>query len=486
MKCQKHKCFQDPTQFSQLYYVIGICFNSGQSILEEYLMTAIHPTALFRLSVLGPLTSRINLERGELCTILKELANQAYLIPGSKRTYLSRQTIEKWYYDWQKGGIDALAPKVRQDKNNSRLSKIIQDRLLVVKLDNPSRSIRTLIKILENQGLVTKDKLAKATVHRFLRSKQLSQRSKTSVDTIERRSFVAAHAGDLWQGDVLHGPTIATPNGMRKTYLVSLLDDASRLITHSAFCLGETALDIEGVLKQAILKRGLPKKLVIDNGPAYRAISLQGICARLRIRLVYCRAREPEAKGKLERYHRTFREQFLNEIHTHKLTSLDDLNARLWAWVEHDYHQTPHSQLEDKKTPLERYRQDIIHIQLLGLQATQLNEIFYHRELRKVRKDATVHWEGLIYEVPHLYVGQTITLVVDSHQQKALYIESASGERLGEVTLLDKIANLQRKRQRPNLTSTPNAPRVIDAVEHAYDQYQAELDLTNTTITTKK
>ena len=76
--------------------------------------------------------------------------------------------------------------------------------------------------------------------------------------------------------------------------------------------------------------------------------------------------------------------------------------------------------------------------------------------------------------------------MVDSHQQKALYIESASGERLGEVTLLDKIANLQRKRQRPNLTSTPNAPRVIDAVEHAYDQYQAELDLTNTTITTKK
>ena len=441
-------------------------------------MTAIHPTALFRLSVLGPLASRSTLEHGELRSILQELAAQSYQIPGSRRTYLSRQTIEKWYYDWLKGGIDALTPKVRQDKNNSRLPDVIQAALLATKHDNPSRSINTLIRILESQGLVAKNSLARATVHRFLRSNKLSRRSAASADTIERRSFVAVHAGDLWQGDVLHGPTIATLGGMRKTYLISLLDDASRLIVHSAFCLGETALDIEGVLKQALLKRGVPNKLVLDNGPGYRANSLQGICARLKIRLVYCRAYEPEAKGKLERYHRTFREQFLNDIHAHKLTSLDELNARLWAWVEQVYHQTPHSQLEDKMTPLLRYRKDLVHIQPIGIQATQLNEIFYHREPRKVRKDGTVQWAGKTYEVPHLYVQQTLILVIDPHLQQALYIESSSGERLAAVTLLDKTANLQRKRQRPDVTAGTTAPHLIDAVEHAYIQYQLELQLT--------
>jgi putative transposase len=70
---------------------------------------------------------------------------------------------------------------------------------------------------------------------------------------------------------------------MGKAYLVSLMDDASRLIPHSAFCPGESALDIEGVLKQAVLKRGRPTRLVIDNGAAYRAKTLQGICARLDI-----------------------------------------------------------------------------------------------------------------------------------------------------------------------------------------------------------
>ena len=130
----------------------------------------------------------------------------------------------------------------------------------------------------------------------------------------EKRSFVAEHAGAIWYGDVMHGPTVLVGGQWRKTYLVSLFDDASRLVAHSAFCLGETALDIEGVLKQAVLKRGVPSKLVVDNGSAYRAHTLQGICARLGIHLIHCRPYAPKGKGKLERWHRTFRDQFLSEL----------------------------------------------------------------------------------------------------------------------------------------------------------------------------
>lgn len=441
-------------------------------------MSAINPIALFRLSVLGPLASRSTLEHGELHSVLQNLANQAYQIPNSKRTYLSRQTIEKWYYAWLKGGIDALAPKLRQDKNQTRLAEAIQTALLIAKLDNPTRSINTLIRLIENQGIVAKDSLSRATVHRFLRVHDLSRRSTATADTIERRSFVAARAGDLWQGDVLHGPSIATKNGLRKTYLVSLMDDASRLITHSAFCLGETALDIEGVLRQAILKRGIPKRLVVDNGAAYRSDSLQGICARLKIRLVYCKPGEPEAKGKLERYHRTFREQFLNEIHIHKIQNLEELNARLWAWVEQAYHKTVHSQLE-KRSPLERYCQDLVHIQPLGMQATQLDELFYHREKRKVRKDGTVQWNGQSYEVPHIYVQQTVIVVIDPHLQKAVYLESVDGKFLAKVTLLNKDANLDRKRQRPNLSTQSETIPQLDAVEFEYEAYARQLQLAN-------
>ena len=100
----------------------------------------------------------------------------------------------------------------------------------------------------------------------------------------------------------MHGPKVVLNERIRKTYLVSFMDDASRLITHSAFCPAETALEVEGVLKQALLKRGLPIRLVIDNGSAYRAETLQSICARLEIRLIYCRPRTPEGKEYVSYY----------------------------------------------------------------------------------------------------------------------------------------------------------------------------------------
>jgi hypothetical protein len=92
----------------------------------------------------------------------------------------------------------------------------------------------------------------------------LSALTGSATEPVERRAFVAAHAGDIWYGNVMHGPKVAHRGRLHKSYLVSFMDDASRLITHSAFCLGETALEVEEVLKQALLKRGLPKQLVID------------------------------------------------------------------------------------------------------------------------------------------------------------------------------------------------------------------------------
>ena len=118
-------------------------------------------------------------------------------------------------------------------------------------------------------------------IHRLLQQHGLSNITGTPSLPEEKRSFGAEFAGSIWYGDVMHGPRLALDGQMRKTYLVSLFDDASRLLTHSAFCLGETALDIEGVLKQALLRRGIPIKLVLDNGAAYRAATLQALCARL-------------------------------------------------------------------------------------------------------------------------------------------------------------------------------------------------------------
>jgi hypothetical protein len=257
---------------------------------------------------------------------------------------------------------------------------------------------------------------------------------------------------------------------LRKTYLVSLIDDASRLVAHSAFCLGETALDIEGVLKQAVLKRGLPSRLIVDNGAAYRSNTLQGICARLGIHLIFCRPYRPEGKGKLERLHKTLRSQFLSELDERRITDLRDLNARLWAWLEQVYHRTPHGGLAGI-TPLARYQRDLPKIRTLGTKASQLDALFHHRIKRFVRKDGTVSYLGHRFEVPYELSGQTIKLVVDPHAQRVVGVEDEAGVSLGEATPLDAIANIKRKRRKPDPVTdivVRNGPNLVEIAHAKY------------------
>ena len=434
-------------------------------------MKPIDPKALFRLSVLGPLVSREQLARGELKHLVREMAAREYTIPGSRRRHLGEKTIEAWFYAYRREGIEGLVPRIRKDRGMCKLTPELQEAVIAAKRDNPRRSIRQIRDLLTAAGQAPEGGLSRSAIHRLLLQQGLSRICGSASEPEERRAFAAEFAGSLWYGDVMHGPTLLLDGRRRKVYLVSLLDDASRLITHSAFCLGETALDIEGVLKQALLKRGLPGRLVVDNGAAYRSSSLQGICVRLGIQLIYCRPYRPEGKGKIERWHLTFRNQFLSELDVNNLTSLDDLNARLWAWLERIYHRRPHASL-DGLSPLERYQRDLPRIRTLGTRAAQLDELFHHRVSHLVRRDGSVSYEGQRFEVPYELSGRTVQLVVDPHAGKVLGVEDNDGHWLGPATPLDAEANMHRRRHRPEpavpVDITRSGP---NAVELAHRQY---------------
>jgi transposase InsO family protein len=440
-------------------------------------MNDIDEMALFRLGVLGPLTSRGELVRGDLARLIRQIAQQEYAIPGSERRHISEKTLRAWYDLWRREGIAGLASKPRTDRGASKLSEPVQSAVLAAKRENPRRSIRQIRLLLEGTGVMPRDTLSRSAVHRLLKTHGLSRIAGPAVVADEKRSFVAEHAGSIWYGDVMHGPTLSLDGKRRKTYLVSLMDDASRLITHSAFCLSETALEIEGVLKQALLRRGLPGRLVVDNGSAYRSATLQGICARLSIRLIYCRPYQPTAKGKIERWHRTLREQFLAELDTTHIRELGDLNARLWAWIEKVYHCSQHSALGEY-TPLSRYQRDLPRIRLLGPLAATLDELFWHRVKRLVRRDGTVSYEGKRFEVPYELTGQHVRLVVDPHTGAVMHVENEAGKTIGAATELDAIANSTRRRQRPQTepaTAGPaTGPNLIEIAHRQQFPYTEE------------
>jgi putative transposase len=435
-------------------------------------MNEINAVALFRLSVLGPLVSPEQLQRGELQTIIRQLAQRSHAIPESDRRLLGEKTIQAWYYAWRKGGIDALVPKTRVDRGQSKIAAPVQEAILAAKRENPRRSINQIARLLVAAGLVADESLSRSSVHRLLQQNGLSQMRGSASLPEEKRSFCAEFAGSIWYGDVMHGPRVAIKGQLRKTYLVSLIDDASRLVAHSAFCLGETALDIEGVLKQALLRRGVPVKIIVDNGAAYRAATLQGVCARLGIHLIFCRPYAPEGKGKLERWHRTFRDQFLSELDERRVADLADLNARLWAWIEQVYHHTAHAGLAGL-TPLARYQRDLPRIRSLGAKATQLDALFLHRIARFVRKDATVSYLNQRFEVPYELSGKTVRLVVDPHAGRVVGVEDSAGVSLGAATPLDMLANMNRTRRKPEPVADPaftvrNGPNLVELAHAKY------------------
>jgi len=432
-------------------------------------MKEVDPKALFRLSVLGPLISRERLARGELQQLVRELSAREYAIPGTRRRHLGEKTIQAWYYAWRRKGLDGLVPKTRADRGCSKIATALQEAILAAKRANPRRSVRQIVRLLEAAGTVPTRTLSRSAVHRLLQRHGLSQHPAHEPE--ERRSFSAEFAGSIWYGDVMHGPRVPHKGQLRKTYLVSLFDDASRLVAHGAFCLGETALDIEGVLKQALLRRGVPLKLVVDNGAAYRARTLQGLCARLGIQLIFCRPYAPEGKGKLERWHRTCRDQFLAELDERHVAGLQDLNARLWAWLEQVYHRCEHAGLAGM-TPLARYQRDLGRIRTLGPLATRLDALFHHRIARFVRKDGTVSYSGQRFEVPYELAGKTVQLVVDPHAQRVLGVEDDQGQGLGQATPLDEIGNARRARRKPGAAAVEPAPRsAMNLVEIAHRQY---------------
>jgi len=181
----------------------------------------------------------------------------------------------------------------------------------------------------------------------------------------------------------------------------------------------------------------------------------------------------------LERWHRTCRDQFLSELDERHIASLDDLNARLWAWLERVYHRSPHAGL-DGISPLARYQQDLPRIRPLGPLAAKLDALFQHRVSRLVRKDGTVSYQGKRFEVPFELSGQTVSLVVDPHTEVVIGVEDENGEAIGAATPLDALANVTRRRRQPDPADSgppqkpASGPNLIELIYQQYYDHKGE------------
>jgi transposase InsO family protein len=401
--------------------------------------------AIFRFGVIHDLVGGSHLERGDQQRLLREKCERRWVVPHSSRTRLTRSTILRWIQRYKQGNgkLESLYPTERSDCGVSRgLDEESSLALVELRKESPRVPVTDLIKTIYKRRLVPPGMaLSLSTVYRLLHRHHLMDKGGTAPE--DRRKFEAELPNDLWQSDSMHGPQVDVDERKRKTYLLAFLDDHSRLIPHAQFYLSEGLSSYLHALEQALLRRGLPRKLYLDNGPAFRSKHLEDVTASLGIALIHSSPYKPQGRGKIERFFRTVRSQFLPGF---RGKSLEELNEALDLWIQDLYHHRKHT--STGKSPFERFT---AHMQCLRPAPKDLQNYFRKHTRRRVGKDRTVVLDGRLYEAPIPLIGKHVLLLY--HEKDPQSVEVLHDHKsYGFLTPLDLHINCRVRRNKESGT----------------------------------
>lgn len=409
--------------------------------------------AMFRVQVIGPLLARDFQDHGELADEIRAIAAKYHRPPESSvgRQY-SAPTIERWYYEYKRGGLDALRPRRRSDAGHARELTDEQRELLIdIRREHPRATASLILRTLELDGRLEKGTVSVSTVRRLYKEHGLDRVKLDTADGRIRLRWQADRADALWHSDVCHGPAMKIGDRSFPLRIHALLDDHSRYIVAIQAATTEREVEMLALMVKAMRDTGRrPGAIYLDNGSTYRGEVLQTLCARLGVGLLHAEAEDPQARGKMERFWRTLRQGCLDHIGTP--VSLQDVQVRLLAFLAKHYHVSPHASLMGR-TPAEVY--ETAPRDAKPVTDTDLGMALTVRGRRRVRTDGTVDVGGVTFETRAGFLAGKIITVARSLLDVSTHpwIEH-EGERylLGPVNPEE---NARRKKEGP----TANRPR---------------------------
>ena len=338
---------------------------------------------------------------------------------------LSPRTLEDWWYAYKKGGFAALHPKGRSDRGQFRKCSPDQRKLIVEQVQAQPRIPLTVL----YRQWKEKDPLfpSLTTVYRILEQNQLNHKQRRAgffpSMSGPTKSFEAPFANDLWMVDFSPGPFLRPPDSTKAqgTHLCLIIDDHSRLVPFAAYYASADTQSFHQTLKQAIRRRGIPRKLYTDQGGPFTNDHTKIICANLDIRLLHAKPYHAWSKGKVERLFKTIQDDFENSLRLpgQAVFSLNELNARFIRWLQEVYHARVHS--STGATPEERFSTHCHQLRPLDPHQ-DLDRLFYMRLKRVIRKDGTLRLNNQGYEVDLTLRGLEVQLRFDPYKMDRIEI----------------------------------------------------------------
>lgn len=380
---------------------------------------------LFRYGVIAPLLN-VDLKPGEQFALIQELSKKSYHIPNTDRTMLSSRSIERYLETFRKEGLDGLKPKNREDLGTVR---VIPEEILSIakqlRIELPSRSVEQVINIIEMSGKAPKGMLRPRTLSQYFKNQGITRHDLGEKENGIYHRYQKPHRNSVWQGDTqttLYLPDPKNPSRKRAAYLMTFMDDFSRLCCHGEFAFADNRFHLESTLRKAILKYGKPNRIYVDNGPVYSSKYLEWICARLKIELMHSKVFRPVGRGKIERFFRHVDSSFKDEayllINQGEIHTLEELNRFFSVWIDAYYQQRVHSAI--KKTPSNAFNRDTYPISMPD--AEELHQAFLWKEERKVDKAGCISMFGNLYEVEPSLAKQKVYVLYNPFDLKDIEV----------------------------------------------------------------
>ncbi|KAB3524773.1 DDE-type integrase/transposase/recombinase [Alkaliphilus serpentinus] len=393
--------------------------------------------AHFRFALIAPVIQNTFFESSAAAYFRKVTEKPLTLPDGSTFTY-NPKTLEKWTQYYKHKGMDGLMPRTRCDKGSSRaLNDTAIEEIFRLKVEFPRLNATQIYFRLVKEGFIPST-VSVASVQRFIKKHDLKSARNPNVK--DRKAFEAPYFGSLWQADTCYLPYITEDGQSRRTYLIMIIDDHSRLIVGAKLFYADTAYHFQQVLKQAVAAYGIPHKLYVDNGSVYVNKQLELIGGSIGTLKLQTPVRDGSSKGKIERAFRTLRERWINGLDVESVSSLDHFNDLLADYVR-SYNTTVHSSIKD--TPINRFIASNAHIKS-PKSSGWLDECFHNRVSRKVNNDSCVSIDKVLYDAPQQFIGMKVDIrfLPDRMDEAFILFEDVHYP----LKTTDKVANSMTKR----------------------------------------
>ncbi len=276
--------------------------------------------------------------------VLEVLNDGATVTDVARRCGVTRQTVHEWLRRYGSQGLGGLVDgSARPLSCPHQMPAEVEARIIALRGEHPGWGPRSLGHQLAKENVTPLPALSsiyRCLVRHGLITPQARKRKRSDYKRWER-----SRAMELWQMDVVGGVKIVDGPEAK---IVSGVDDHSRHCISARVVARATARPTCDALELAMARYGVPSQILTDNGkvftgrfgPGTGEVLFDRICRENGIKHILTRPRSPTTTGKVERWHKTLRREFLNGK---VFASIEDAQAQLDVWVEHYNHRAPAS-----------------------------------------------------------------------------------------------------------------------------------------------